>query len=136
MVLVIKRSLPASAGDIRDVGLIPGLGRSVGGGHGNPLHYSLAWRITQTEELGRLHSLGSHRVGHDRSNLCTHALGILLPSIAVKMLWDHVCRPLIHSYTSDDDIIIVTGVWSFHSSPPLVSHLYMTPLQRVMERMK
>ena len=32
---------PASrARDIRGVGSIPGLGRSPGGGHGNPLHYS------------------------------------------------------------------------------------------------
>ena len=31
---------PANAGDIRDVGLIPGLGRSPGGGHGNSLQYS------------------------------------------------------------------------------------------------
>ena len=31
---------PANAGDIRDVDLIPGLGRSPGGGHGNPLRYS------------------------------------------------------------------------------------------------
>ena len=31
---------PASAGDIRDAGLIPGLGRSPGGGHDNPLQYS------------------------------------------------------------------------------------------------
>ena len=30
----------ARAGDARDVGLIPGLGRSPGGGHGNPLQYS------------------------------------------------------------------------------------------------
>ena len=29
-----------SAGDIRDVGSIPGSGRSPGGGHGNPLQYS------------------------------------------------------------------------------------------------
>ena len=29
-----------SAGDIRDVGSIPGFGGSPGGGHGNPLHYS------------------------------------------------------------------------------------------------
>ena len=36
MVLVVK-ILPASAGDIRDRGLIPGSGRSPGGGHGNPL---------------------------------------------------------------------------------------------------
>ena len=33
MTLVIK-NLPASAGDIRDTGLIPGLGRSPGGGNG------------------------------------------------------------------------------------------------------
>ena len=37
--LVIKNP-PASAGDIRDVGSIPGLGRSPGGGPGNPLQYS------------------------------------------------------------------------------------------------
>ena len=39
MVIGVK-SLSANAGDLRDVGSIPGLGRSPGGGHGNPLHYS------------------------------------------------------------------------------------------------
>ena len=34
------KNLPASAGDLRDVGPIPGLGRSPGGGHSNPLQYS------------------------------------------------------------------------------------------------
>ena len=34
------KNLPANAGDIRDVGLIPALRRSLGGGHGNPLQYS------------------------------------------------------------------------------------------------
>ena len=37
--LEIKK-MPANAGDIRDVGLIPGLERSSGGGNGNPLQYS------------------------------------------------------------------------------------------------
>ena len=49
-----KENLPASAGDKRDAGSIPGLGRSPGGGHGNPLQYSClessadvgAWRAT------------------------------------------------------------------------------------------
>ena len=49
--LAVKK-LPANAGDIRDVGLIPGLGRFPGGGHENPLWYSFlenpmnigAWR--------------------------------------------------------------------------------------------
>ena len=31
---------PANAGDVRDLGSIPGLGRPPGGGHGNPLQYS------------------------------------------------------------------------------------------------
>ena len=39
VVLVVK-NLPANAGDIRDMGLILGWGRSPGGGHGNPLQYS------------------------------------------------------------------------------------------------
>ena len=37
--LVVKNS-PANAGDIRDAGSIPGLGRSPRGGHGNLLQYS------------------------------------------------------------------------------------------------
>ena len=39
VVLVVK-NLSANAEDIRDVGSIPGLGRSPGGGHGNPIQYS------------------------------------------------------------------------------------------------
>ena len=47
----VVKNLPANAGD---VGLIPGLGRSPGGGNGNPLQYSClgnptdreAWRAT------------------------------------------------------------------------------------------
>ena len=39
MVLVVKNPL-ANAGDIRDMSSIPGLGRSPGKGHSNPLQYS------------------------------------------------------------------------------------------------
>ena len=39
VVLVVK-NLPANAGDVRDVGSIPGSGRYPGGGHGNPRWYS------------------------------------------------------------------------------------------------
>ena len=62
MALVVK-NLPANTGDIRDTDLIPGLRRSPGGGHGNPLQDS--WRIPWTEEPGRLQVIGSQRVGHD-----------------------------------------------------------------------
>ena len=36
----VVKNLPANAGDIRDVGSIPGSGRSLGTGNGNPLQYS------------------------------------------------------------------------------------------------
>ena len=39
MMLVVKNP-PANAGDTRDKGSLSGLGRSPGGGHGNPLQYS------------------------------------------------------------------------------------------------
>ena len=50
----MEKNLPANVGDISDTGLIPGLRRSPGGRHGNPLQYSYlenpmdrgAWRVT------------------------------------------------------------------------------------------
>ena len=39
-VALMVKNMSANAGDIRDMGSIPGLGRSPGGGHGNPLKYS------------------------------------------------------------------------------------------------
>ena len=58
------KNLPANAGDARDPGSISGLGRSPGGGHGNPLQYSCL-RIPCKEETDGLQSLGSQRVRHD-----------------------------------------------------------------------
>ena len=48
------KNLPTNSGDTGDMGLIPGLERSSGGGNGNPLQYSClenpmdrrAWRTT------------------------------------------------------------------------------------------
>jgi len=62
-VLVINNP-PVNAGDRRDAGLIPGSGKSPGGGHSHPLQF-LAWRIPWTEEPGRLQSLGLQRIGHN-----------------------------------------------------------------------
>ena len=36
----VVKNLSANAGDVRDMGLIPGLGRSLGEGNGNPLQYT------------------------------------------------------------------------------------------------
>jgi len=66
---------PVNAGDVRDVGSIPGLRRFLGGGHSNPIQYSClenpmdrrAWwatvhRVTKSwtwlKQLGRQHATG------------------------------------------------------------------------------
>ena len=54
-----------SAHNARDLGLIPGLGRSPGVGHGNPLQYSCLENPYGQRCLGGLQSLALQRVGHD-----------------------------------------------------------------------
>ena len=60
---MVKNPL-ASAGDVRDTGLIPGLERSPGGGHGNPLQYSCL-ENPMDRGPGGLQSTGLQRVGHN-----------------------------------------------------------------------
>ena len=58
------KNLPANAGDLSDVGSVPGSGISPGGGMAT--HSSiLARRIPWTKKPGGLQSLGSQRAGHD-----------------------------------------------------------------------
>ena len=70
-VVQVVKNPPASAGDIRDAGLIPGLGRSSEEGNGNPLQYSClenpmdrgAWWATVhgvTKSQTRLQQLNTH----------------------------------------------------------------------------
>ena len=40
LIVLVLKTLPANAGDIRDVGSVPWSGRSPAGGHGNPLQHS------------------------------------------------------------------------------------------------
>ena len=75
----VVKNLPASAGDIRDVASIPGLGRSSRGGNSNPLQHSClenamdrgAWQATvqrfaksqtRLSNLGHAHSISNHLV--------------------------------------------------------------------------
>ena len=53
----VLKNPPANAGDKRDTGLIPGSGRSSGGGNGNASSI-LTWRITWAEEPGGLRPWG------------------------------------------------------------------------------
>ena len=73
--MLVVKNLPANAGDIRDMGLIPGLGKSPGKGHGNPHQYSCqenpmdrgAWRATVlgvSKRWTRLKQLSTHTHTH------------------------------------------------------------------------
>ena len=77
MVLVVK-NLPTNAGDRRDTGLIPGLGRSPGGGHDNPLQYSCL-----ENPHGQRSLVGYSPWGHKESDM-TEKL-----SIAQHKLYEH-----------------------------------------------
>ena len=74
----VVKNLPGNAGDVREVGSIPGSGRSSGGGHGNPLHLFLP-EESRTEEPGGLQSMGSQRVRHEwvtaSTQMCDANLG-------------------------------------------------------------
>ena len=62
MALVVKNP-PANAGDIRDVGSIPGSGRPLGGGHGNALQYSCLENPMDLEALGAtVHRLAKSQI--------------------------------------------------------------------------
>ena len=52
-----RKNTSANTGDAGNMGLIPGLERYLGGGHGNPPSI-LAWRIPWTEEPHWLQSMG------------------------------------------------------------------------------
>ena len=60
-VALMVKNPPANAGD---VGSIPGLERSPGGEHGNPLQYSCL-KNSMEQEPGGLQSIASRRVGRD-----------------------------------------------------------------------
>ena len=71
MVLEVKNP-PARAEDPRDMGSIPGSGRSPGGGYCNPLQRSCLGNPVGREPRG-LQSMGPKRVGHGW--LAEHATG-------------------------------------------------------------
>ena len=91
------KSLPANAGDTKDVGLIPELGGSPGGGHGNPLQYyclGMPW----TEESGGLWSIGSQRVRHDRSYLACIVITVAASAMEMIPVYDPLQALVLHPH--------------------------------------
>ena len=120
---------PANAGDTRDVGSIPGLERSPGGGNGNPLQYSClenptdrgvwwatVYRVTESQiQLIRMYA---------RNPLSFQHVIIMLKVIKETFIlrlsdgWAWVlshctsqCGPATLQVTSGLDLWVVTVVW-------------------------
>ena len=82
------KNLPASAGDVRNTGSVPGLGRSPGEGCGNQLQYSFlenpvqrgAWRATVCRVAKSQTRLSSHRVDSKGDSCIPYSQFILLKS--------------------------------------------------------
>ena len=66
------KNLPASVGNTRDTGSIPGLEKSLAGGNGNLLQYSCS-KIQWTEEFGGL-SIWCHKELNATQHTHTHKL--------------------------------------------------------------
>ena len=92
-VALVVKNPPANSGDIRDVGLVSGLGRSPGGEHGNPLQYSClenpmdrgAWRAIVhrvAKSWARLKRLSTHSRVEDKK-LRTSEAGAALPGMGI-----------------------------------------------------
>ena len=72
-----------SACNAGDLGSIPGLGRSPGGGNGNPLQYSCLENPMNREEPGRLQSVGVQELD-TTERLSTHTSLILFTLIFIE----------------------------------------------------
>ena len=76
----------------------------------------LAWRIPETREPGGLLSTGSHRVGHDWSNLAAAAAadGLVLPSL--------------EEFSTECCVLHSQRLWHSHNFPEWPSKSYLAPL--------
>ena len=70
---VVVKNPPANARDARDAGLIPGSGRSPGGGEGCPFQYSCLETLMDTSLVGYIQCVRLQRVGHDRATEHRHS---------------------------------------------------------------
>ena len=69
---------PAKAGDTRDAGSVPGLGRSPGEEHGNPLQYScLENPMDRRTWQATVHAVAKSLTQLKQLSICTHILSLI-----------------------------------------------------------
>ena len=95
---------PANAGDVRNVGSIPGLEKFPGGGHGNPLQYScLENPVDRGAWLGVVHGVTKSRIrfidGTTTNEECPYLIGFVNKNkgtkIIVNTVWN-ILKPVTY----------------------------------------
>ena len=122
--VVVKN--PAIAGDVRNAGLIPELGRSPGGEHSNPLQYSCledsvdrgAWQATVrrvTKSVGP----GWSDVAHSKPFCSPNTVSLFL---YFRLLYDHLPK-LLSLMSHQGWLLICLSSKKTSPSPTAASHL-------------
>ena len=115
---------PANAGDIRDLNLISGPGRSPEEGmatHSN----ILAWRILWTEEPGELQSMGLQRIRHNWVTNTTPIHGVAKSRTRLSDWTEHYNTLLHHTTTTTAPLpcLLLSDIFFFVDHLPLYCKL-------------
>ena len=111
MKLVVKNP-PTNAGDLRDTGSVPGLGRFPGGGNGNPLQYPCLNNPMDRETWW----VTVHRVTKSRTRLrqfSTHEQLLKLENVKHRSQLRSICVPNsqhLYSEVSPENVLFFSGL--------------------------
>ena len=142
MSLVVKSS-SANAEDVRDSGLIPGSGRSPGGGPSNPLQYSclenlmdrIPWTLATVNGVTKSQIQLKRLSKQTRVNswfLCCILWCDSLSSISVKDFLDELLRALLESFLQ---LLAPSGIASDMELPHSRSQSFLGAAQRGLKRL-
>ena len=109
-VALVVKNPPANAGDVRDAGLIPGLGRSPGGGYGNLVQYSCLEDLTDRGAWwATIHRVTKSQILLQRLKMHTHivqyknACNFYIHWEAKKLMWLTLLWYLLDYYWSRNE---------------------------------
>ena len=90
-VFIYIKNPSVNAEDIRDMGLIPVSGRSLGEGHGNPLQYScLENPMDRAVFWDTVHRVSKSRTWLKQLNIHAYTYTFNLNSIPINNIWDYL----------------------------------------------
>ena len=109
---------PASAGDLRNMGLIPGLGRCLGGGHGNPFQYfCLEYPMDRGAWKAIVHWVAEHQTQLKQRHAHPQGQALHIQSRPLQHRWSTVTNHI------GTDSVKPSLWWEHHNWNFLTKHL-------------